>query len=512
MTKQKVILIIMDGWGIREETDFNAVAQARTPHIDRLQAHYPSTRLAASGRAVGLPDGQMGNSEVGHLNLGAGRIVYQDFTRISGAVADGSFGKNEALVGLFNAVKKTGGALHLLGLLSDGGVHSHIDHIFAALSAAAENGIERVFFHAFLDGRDTPPTSGAGYMERLVAFLGKLGTGRVASLQGRYFGMDRDKRWERVEKGYDAIVLGVGNTAADPVAAIRAAYDRGETDEFVTPTAIVDDGRPVGMINDGDGVFFINFRADRAREISRAIALADFTEFTRKKAPALSGYLTMTRYDETFTFPIAFPPQALTNILGELFADRGDRQLRIAETEKYAHVTFFFSGGEERLFPGEDRVLVPSPKEVPTYDKKPQMSAYELTERVIEKIRENVYGLIVLNYANPDMVGHTGVMEAAVKAVETVDECVGRVVGEAQAARYSILVTADHGNAEEMWDYKNDEPHTAHTTNPVPLILVNDRYREKTLSPGILADVAPTILAIIGEPKPDEMTGGSLLD
>jgi 2,3-bisphosphoglycerate-independent phosphoglycerate mutase len=512
MTKQKVILIIMDGWGIREETDFNAVAQARTPNIDRLEADYPTTRLSASGSAVGLPDGQMGNSEVGHMNLGAGRIVYQDFTRISRAVADGSFSKNEALVDLFDAVKKKGGALHLLGLLSDGGVHSHIDHIFAALEAAAEHGIERVFFHAFLDGRDTPPTGGAGYMERLVAFFDKLGTGRVASLQGRYFGMDRDKRWERVEKGYDAIVCGAGNTATDPVAAIRAAYDRGETDEFVTPTVIVDDNGPVGTINDGDGVFFANFRADRAREITRAIALADFAEFARKKAPVLSGYLTMTRYDETFPFPTAFPPQVLTRILGELFADRGDRQLRIAETEKYAHVTFFFSGGEERLFPGEDRILVPSPKDVPTYDKKPQMSAYELTDRVIEKIRENVYGLIVLNFANPDMVGHTGVMEAAVKAVEVVDECVGRVVGEARAVGYSILVTADHGNAEEMWDYQNDEPHTAHTTNPVPLILVDDRLRGKALSEGILADVAPTILKILGEAKPDEMTASSLLD
>ncbi len=351
MVKKGILLIIMDGWGIRKETDFNAIAQADTPVIDHLMEHYPSTLLSASGQAVGLPDGQMGNSEVGHLNLGAGRVVYQDYTRINKAVADGDFSKNGALLALFDSVKKSGGALHLMGLLSDGGVHSHISHIFAAASAAKENGIDRLFFHALLDGRDTPPTSGAGYMQELVAFLAKIGTGRVASLQGRFFGMDRDKRWERVRQGFEAVVLGKGDTAAEPVAAIRAAYARGQTDEFITPTVIMDGGGPVGVVNDGDGVFFINFRADRAREITRAIALPDFTEFAREKAPSLSGYLTMTQYDETFPFPVAFPPQTLKKILGELCADRGEPQLRIAETEKYAHVTFFFSGGEERLFP-----------------------------------------------------------------------------------------------------------------------------------------------------------------
>ncbi|MBN2225356.1 MAG: 2,3-bisphosphoglycerate-independent phosphoglycerate mutase [Deltaproteobacteria bacterium] len=511
MAEKRIILIIMDGWGIRADTDFNAVAQAKTPAFDRLRKQYPSTILTASGLDVGLPEGQMGNSEVGHLNLGAGRIVYQEYTRINKAVADGSFVSSDRLTTLCEEVKKEGGALHVMGLLSDGGVHSHIDHVLAAFRAAHEHGIERVFFHAFLDGRDTPPTSGAGYMQQLVDFLSELGVGRVASLQGRYFGMDRDKRWERVEKGYDAIVLGRGRTASDPVAAIRQAYDDGQTDEFVTPTVIVNEGKPVGEITDGDGIFFINFRADRAREITRAIAFSDFDGFVRQRVPRLSGFLTMTRYDETFPFPVVFGPQVLVNILGEVFAELKRPQLRIAETEKYAHVTFFFSGGQERLFALEDRVLIASPKDVPTYDLKPEMSAFALTERVTSLIGEKKYGLIVLNFANADMVGHTGVMEAAVKAVQTVDECVGRVVTAAQIAGYTTLITADHGNAEEMWDYTNNEPHTAHTTNPVPFILVDADFQGHGLEHGILADVAPTILAILGQDKPAQMTGRSLI-
>jgi 2,3-bisphosphoglycerate-independent phosphoglycerate mutase len=510
-TEKRIILIVMDGWGVRADSDFNAVAQASTPTFDRLRTEYPSTTLGASALDVGLPEGQMGNSEVGHLNLGAGRIVYQEYTRINKAIADGSFFSNERLISLCDTVKKAGGALHVMGLLSDGGVHSHIEHIFAALRAAREQGIERLFFHAFLDGRDTPPTSGAGYMQQLVDFLDGPGVGRVASLQGRYFGMDRDKRWDRVQKGYDAIVLGQGRTAADPVAAIRQAYDDGQTDEFVTPTVIVKDGKPIGEILDDDGVFFINFRADRAREITRAITFPDFADFVRARVVRLSGFLAMTQYDETFDIPVVFGPQVLVNILGEIFAEVKRPQLRIAETEKYAHVTFFFSGGQERQFDLEDRVLIPSPKDVPTYDLKPEMSARELTGRVTALIGEKKYGLIVLNFANPDMVGHTGVMEAAVRAVETVDECVGRVVSAARGAGYTVLITADHGNAEEMWDYANNEPHTAHTTNPVPLILVDDDFTGHTLRRGILADVAPTILAILGMERPDEMTGRPLI-
>ncbi len=511
MAEKRIILIVMDGWGIRADTDFNAIAQANTPVFDRLKRQYPSTMLTASGLDVGLPEGQMGNSEVGHLNLGAGRVVYQEYTRINKAIADGSFFSSDELSALCDGVRKAGGALHIMGLLSDGGVHSHIEHIFAAFRAAHEHGVERLFFHAFLDGRDTPPTSGAGYMQQLVDFFSQLGAGGVASLQGRYFGMDRDKRWERVEKGYGAIVLGRGETASDPVAAIRRAYGLGQTDEFVSPTVMVEEGKPVARILDGDGIFFINFRADRAREITRAITFSDFDGFVRERVPRLSGFLTMTRYDETFPFPVVFGPQVLTNILGELFAGFGRAQLRIAETEKYAHVTFFFSGGQEKQFALEDRVLIASPKDVPTYDLKPEMSAREITERVSSLIGEKKYGLIVLNFANPDMVGHTGVMEAAVKAVETVDECVGRVLAAAHAAGYTVLITADHGNAEEMWDYANNEPHTAHTTNPVPFIVADDEFRGRALEQGILADVAPTILTILEQEIPAEMTGRSLI-
>lgn len=510
--EKRIILIVMDGWGVREDTEFNAVAQAKTPVIDRLGSEYPCTTLSASGLDVGLPEGQMGNSEVGHLNLGAGRIVYQEYTRINRAIADGSFYTNQALTHFYRQIKGRGTALHIMGLLSDGGVHSHIDHIFAAIKAARDSGIERIFFHAFLDGRDTPPTSGAGYMQQLVAFMAQAGAGAVASLQGRYFGMDRDKRWDRVQKGYEAIVLGRGATASDPVAAVRQAYDAGQTDEFVTPSVLLEGGRPVAPVADGDGIFFINFRADRAREITRALMYSDFDGFARERVVQHPGFLTMTRYDETFPFPVVFGPQVLENILGEVFAGMDRPQLRIAETEKYAHVTFFFSGGQERLFALEDRVLIPSPKDVPTYDLKPEMSAYAVTERVTALIAEKKYALIVLNFANPDMVGHTGVMEAAVRAVETVDTCVGTVVDAARTAGYSILITADHGNAEEMWDFKNDEPHTAHTTNPVPLILVDPDFRGRTLRRGILADVAPTILTILGHEISAGMTGTSLID
>ncbi|MBN1573623.1 MAG: 2,3-bisphosphoglycerate-independent phosphoglycerate mutase [Deltaproteobacteria bacterium] len=512
MVKKPVILIIMDGWGIREGAEYNAIAAAETPNVDAMIAKYPFTTLGASGSSVGLPDGQMGNSEVGHLNLGAGRIVYQDYTRVNKAIEDGSFYKNEAVLDLIDKVKRSGGALHIMGLLSDGGVHSHIEHIFAAVRAAKEGGLKEVYFHAFLDGRDTPPTSGAGYMSRLVNFFKAEKIGAIASVGGRYWGMDRDNRWDRVKKGYDAIVLGVGRLGEDPVGAIESAYKMGETDEFVQPTAIVKGGRPVGPIKDGDGVFFVNFRADRAREITRALTFPSFNGFIREKVPTLAGFLTMTEYEDDFGLPMAFPPIDLKNILGEIISGMGEKQLRIAETEKYAHVTFFFSGGVEEEFPGEARVLIPSPKEVATYDLKPEMSAREVASAVIDRIDQKKFSLIVLNFANPDMVGHSGVMDAAVVAVGVVDECVGKVVEAARRAGYTALITADHGNAEEMWDYKNNMPHTAHTTNRVPFIAVDDEFVGRSLRSGILADVAPTILAIMGIAAPAEMTGSSLLE
>jgi len=510
------LLIILDGWGIRENTEFNAVAQANTPVFDRLMNTYPSSLLGASGVSVGLPDGQMGNSEVGHLNLGAGRIVYQDFTRINLAIEDGSLADNSSLADLFSTVKASGGALHLIGLLSDGGVHSHLNQIFAVIRAARSAGVERLFLHPLMDGRDTPPTSGIEYMKALVDFLSSHDYGRIASVGGRFYGMDRDNRWDRVKRAYDAMVLGRGRMTLDPIEAMRESYDAGETDEFITPTVIVDDTGPVGTISDNDGVFFVNFRSDRARELTRALAPSDlvppFEGFQRERHPKLSGYLTMTRYDDDFDLPTAFPPVVLERILGEIISDTELRQLRIAETEKYAHVTFFFSGGEEKLFPGEDRALIPSPQDVPTYDLKPRMSADEVAARAVTRIREHDYGLIVLNFANPDMVGHTGVMDAAVEAIEAVDECLGRVVDAAQARNMRVLITADHGNAEEMWDFENDEPHTAHTTNPVPLILVDDELKGRTLKNGILADVAPTILTLMGIAIPDQMTGSPLLE
>ncbi len=512
MVEKPVILIIMDGWGIREETEFNAVAAAETPNVDALTGKYPSTTLGASGSSVGLPDGQMGNSEVGHLNLGAGRIVYQDYTRVNKAIEDKSFYKNGAVLDLIEKVKESGGALHVMGLLSDGGVHSHMEHIFAVVRAAKLGGLKELYFHAFLDGRDTPPTSGAGYMAQLVSFFKAEKIGAVATLGGRYWGMDRDNRWERVKKGYDAIVSGVGRLEEDPVTAIEAAYEIGETDEFVEPTVIVNGDKPAGRIKDGDGIFFINFRADRAREITRALTFSDFNGFVREEVPKLAGFLTMTEYDDDFDLPMAFPPLVLNNILGGIVSGMGEKQLRIAETEKYAHVTFFFSGGVEKEFPGEERVLIFSPKDVATYDLKPEMSARKVASAVIERIAEKKFSLIILNFANPDMVGHTGVMDAAVVAVGVVDECVGKVVEAAKRAGYTALITADHGNAEEMWDYKNNMPHTAHTTNRVPLIAVNDELVGRSLKPGILADIAPTILDIMGIEVPAEMTGSSLLE
>ncbi|RUM89877.1 MAG: 2,3-bisphosphoglycerate-independent phosphoglycerate mutase [Thermodesulfatator sp.] len=507
-----LLLVIMDGWGWREEVRANAVRLAGTPNLDALQAEYPFTLLRASGEAVGLPEGQMGNSEVGHLNLGAGRIVYQDLTRINRALREGTFFRNPELLRVVDRVRETGGRIHLLGLVSDGGVHSHIEHLYALLELYARQGLaERVLVHAFTDGRDTAPDVADRFISALLSKMAELSCGKIATVSGRYYAMDRDRRWERTRLAYEALVLGRGLTAPDPLAAVRQAFERGETDEFIKPTVIVEEGHPVGTIEDGDAVVFFNFRADRARQLTRALTDPAFSEFPREKFPQLAYFVCFTLYDETFHLPVAFPPEKLHRIFGEEVSRAGLRQLRIAETEKYAHVTYFFNGGEERVFPGEERKLVPSPREVPTYDLKPEMSAYEVTEELIQRLKNNRYGLVVLNFANGDMVGHTGVLEAAIQAVRVVDECVGRVVRAFRETHQgAVIVTADHGNCELMAD-EAGHPHTAHTANPVPFYLVDDRFRGHRLKEGILADVAPTGLYLMGLPIPEEMTGEVLL-
>lgn len=507
---EPLLLMILDGWGINPHQENNAVAMARTPNMTRLCGEYPCSRLDASGMAVGLPVGQMGNSEVGHLNIGAGRIVYQDLTLITKAIEDGSFFANPVLLDCISRTKAAGGRLHLSGLLSDGGVHSHNTHLYALLELAKKEGIWDVFVHCLLDGRDTPPKSGAVYLSQLEEEMKKIGTGRIATVMGRYYAMDRDKRWERVEKAYDAMVLGSGNVFASAQQAIEQSYLDGVTDEFVLPSVIVDCGEPTGIVRDGDGFIFFNFRSDRAREITRTLTDPGFEGFARKSAPKLSCYTCMTVYDETFNLPVAFGTEELKNILGDVIGRAGLKQLRIAETEKYAHVTFFFNGGNETPFPGEDRVLIPSPREVATYDEKPEMSARMVTDELLRLLDEDKYDFIVLNFANADMVGHTGIIPAAVKAIETVDECVGKVVAKILEKKGRAIITADHGNAETMTDEKGG-PHTAHTTNPVPLILVDSTRKGSTLRHGILADIAPTVLELLSLPKPMEMTGKSLL-
>jgi 2,3-bisphosphoglycerate-independent phosphoglycerate mutase len=496
-------IIIMDGFGISPVELGNAVAKARKPNLDRFLQKYAGTTLVSSGMAVGLPKGQMGNSEVGHLNLGAGRIVYQGYTRINLAVEEGTIFKNPVLVGAMeNARCKK---LHLMGLLSDGGVHSHNTHLYALLEMAKAHGLKRVYVHAILDGRDVPPKSALAYFRELEEKIAGIGIGRVATVAGRYYTMDRDKRWDRVEKGYRAMTDGAGFRAESPQEAVTEGYDRGETDEFLKPTIV--DGQ--GLIDDGDSIIFFNFRPDRAREITRAFVDDDFKEFRRK--PMKVHFTCMTQYDATIDAPVAFPSQNLKDTLGEVIAGRGLRQLRIAETEKYAHVTYFFNGGKEEPNPQEDRILIPSPK-VATYDLKPEMSAYEVTDALIDRIRSRAYDLIVVNYANPDMVGHTGIFDAAVKAVETVDICMGRVVDEVLTQGGAVLLTADHGNAEKMIDETTGQPHTAHTSNPVPFLLIrDDGVKHELRSDGILADVAPTALDIMKIPKPAEMTGKSLI-
>jgi 2,3-bisphosphoglycerate-independent phosphoglycerate mutase len=508
-----VLLVVLDGWGLRDQTDGNAIAIAGTPNMDALVREFPSTRLETSGLSVGLPDGQMGNSEVGHTNLGCGRIVYQDLVRINRAVEDGSFFQNDALLQACRRAKAHGGALHLLGLVSDGGVHSSLEHLSACLELARREGVARCFVHAFMDGRDTPPSSGAGYMRQLEERLAATGYGRVATVHGRYYAMDRDKRWDRVALAWAALVRGTGSRAGSGLAAVEASYAHGETDEFIHPTVVVDaDGKPVGPVRDGDSVIFFNFRSDRARELTRALGEPGFKEFERPVVPRLSAYVCMTQYDETFSYPVAFPPQALEQIFPELVSKAGLKQLRCAETEKYAHVTFFFNGGRELVFPGEERLLVPSPRDVKTYDQKPEMSAREVTDKLVAALGTGAYGFALVNFANPDMVGHTGILEAAVKAVRVVDECVGRLAAVARQQGMAMMVTADHGNCEMMTDPVTGQPHTAHTLNPVPFILADPDFRGARLRPkGVLADVAPTALQVMGLPQPKEMKGLGLV-
>jgi len=496
-------IIIMDGFGISPIVEGNAVARADKPNLERFWKNYPTTTLAASGLAVGLPRGQMGNSEVGHLNMGGGRIVYQDYTRISLAVLQGTMAENEVLL---QAMEKAKGArLHLIGLLSDGGVHSHNTHLYALLQMAAKMGLEKVYVHAVLDGRDVPPRSALGYLQELEEKFQQIGTGKVATVSGRYYTMDRDKRWERVEKAYRCLTNGEGLRAATAREAVENGYLKGENDEFLLPTLVDEKGR----VRDGDSIIFFNFRPDRAREITRAFVDKDFQGFALK--PMRVFYTCMTQYDATLNVPVAFPAQNLDDTLGEIIGRAGLRQLRIAETEKYAHVTYFFNGGKEEPNPGEDRALIPSPK-VATYDLLPEMSAFLVRDEVMAQIDSVKYDLIVLNFANPDMVGHTGIFEAAVKAVEVVDGCVGAVVDEILRKGGAVLLTADHGNAEKMIDLTSGQPHTAHTTNPVPFtLIINDGQKYSLREDGILADIAPTVLELLHISQPKAISGKSLI-
>ncbi len=508
-----VLLAILDGWGIGAETAGNAVHMSATPNMDRWWAEYPHTTLTAHGGAVGLPEGQMGNSEVGHLNIGAGRIVYQDYKRINLALESGEFFENEVLGKVMETARAEDSELHLMGLVSDGGVHSHLNHLFGLVEMAARAGLEKVFIHAFMDGRDTAPKSGAGYIKQLQDELARIGVGRVATVSGRYYAMDRDNRWDRVELAWQALVDGKGPTASDPISAVRDAYRRGESDEFIKPIVIVDqDRKPLAGVGDNDCVIFFNFRADRARQLTRAFTSPGFDRFEIDRRSSLAVFATMTDYDKGFELPVAFPPATIEHILGEEVSSHGLRQLRIAETEKYAHVTFFFNCGREEPYENEDRLLIPSPREVATYDLKPEMSAFQVTEALLQKLTENQYDLIVLNFANCDMVGHSGIMEATIKACEAVDSCLGTLVDKVTGLNGTVLITADHGNAEQMRDPESGESFTAHTANPVPLIIVDESNRTCKLAEGRgLRDIAPTILEILGLPVPTEMDGKSLL-
>ncbi|KGM98076.1 phosphoglyceromutase [Clostridium novyi A str. 4552] len=509
MAKKPVMLAILDGLGLSDHKDGNAFSLAKKPNLDKIFKEYPHTVLGASGLSVGLPDGQMGNSEVGHLNIGAGRIVYQALTRITKAIEDGDIFKNEALLKAIDNAKNNDSALHFMGLLSDGGVHSHIEHLKGLIDFAAKSGVKKVYVHAFLDGRDTAPKSALTYIEDLEKHMKEVGVGSIATVSGRYYAMDRDKRWERIELAYNAMVLGKGEVATSPKEAVEKSYHDNKTDEFVLPTVIEKDGKPVATIKNNDSVVFFNFRPDRARQITRAINDKVFDGFKRETLNLV--FVTMTEYDSTIEgVEVAFKPESYVNTLGEYVSTQGKKQLRIAETEKYAHVTFFFNGGVEEPNKNEDRALIPSPK-VATYDLKPEMSAYEVTDEVLKRIDSDEYDMIILNYANPDMVGHTGVVEAAVKAVETVDECLGKVMDKILEKNGALFITADHGNCEQMIDYSNGNPMTAHTTNLVPFAYIANDAKEKELrEEGILADIAPTMLQSMELAVPKEMTGKSL--
>ena len=511
MRKKPAVLMILDGFGLNENGEHNAVAEAKKPNIDKLMAEYPWVKGNASGMAVGLPEGQMGNSEVGHLNMGAGRIVYQELTRITKEIQDGTFFENPALMSAVENCKANDSALHMFGLLSDGGVHSHNTHLYGLLELAKRNNLSKVYVHAFLDGRDTPPASGKDFVADLEAEMAKIGVGEVASVCGRYYAMDRDNNYDRVQLAYNALTKGEGLQAASAVAAVEESYDRGETDEFVKPTVVMKNGAPVATIKDGDSVIFYNFRPDRAREITRSFCDDDFKGFDRGKRLNIK-YVCFSDYDPTIpNKEVAFHKIAVTNTFGEWLAAKGMKQARIAETEKYAHVTFFFNGGVEEPNEGEDRILVNSPKDVATYDLKPQMSAYEVCDQLVNAIKSGKYDVIIINFANPDMVGHTGVEEATIKAIEAVDECVGKAVEALKEVDGVMFICADHGNAEQLVDYETGAPFTAHTTNPVPFILVNADPSYKLREGGCLADIVPTIIELMGMEQPVEMTGKSLL-
>ena len=510
MKKKPTVLMILDGYGMRDTCEHNAVCEAKTPIMDQLMSQCPFVRGNASGLAVGLPDGQMGNSEVGHLNMGAGRIVYQELTRITKSIEDGDFFENPEFLAAADTCKKNDSALHLFGLVSDGGVHSHLTHLFGLLEFAKRQGLKKVYVHCFLDGRDTPPTSGKEFVAELEKKMQQLGVGE-ASVMGRYYAMDRDKNWDRVQKAYDVLTKAEGEKAESACAGIQASYDKEVNDEFVVPFYVEKDGKPVATIQDGDSVIFFNFRPDRAREITHAFCDDDFDGFPREKKLDLV-YVCFTDYDETITNKlVAFKKESITNTFGEFLAANGKKQVRIAETEKYAHVTFFFNGGVEEPNEGEDRILVPSPKEVATYDLKPEMSAYGVCDKLTEAIKSGKYDVIIINFANPDMVGHTGVESAAIQAVEAVDECVGKAVDALKEVDGQMFICADHGNAEQLVDYETGEPYTAHTTNPVPFILVNADPSYTLREGGCLADIAPTLIELMGMEQPKEMTGKSLL-
>ncbi|MHB1452884.1 MAG: 2,3-bisphosphoglycerate-independent phosphoglycerate mutase [Saccharofermentanales bacterium] len=512
LDKRPVALLILDGYGINENREGNAVKIAKTPYIDSLKANYPTASIRTSGMDVGLPRGQMGNSEVGHTNIGAGRIVYQELTRITKEIEDGPFFEKQEFLDAIGNCMQNGTSLHLFGLLSDGGVHSHNTHLYALIQLAADKGLKNVFIHCFYDGRDVPPDSGLGFTEELAGKIREIGTGRIATMMGRYYAMDRDNRWERVKRAYDAMVLGEGRTGEDPCEIMRESYKAGITDEFIAPTVLIEDGKPVARISAGDSVIFFNFRPDRAREITRAFVDPVFSGFNRARGFFPLHFVCMTQYDKTFAafeaIRFAYLPENLSNTFGETVSRNGLTQLRIAETEKYAHVTFFFNGGLEEVYAGEDRALVPSPK-VATYDLKPEMSAFEVADEAYRRVCSGKYDVIVLNFANCDMVGHTGILEAAVRAVETVDACVAKVAGAVLGNGGIVLLTADHGNAEQMIDPETHGPFTAHTTNPVVLILAG--AGDVKLRDGRLADLAPTMLDLMHIEKPAEMTGASLI-